>query len=266
MTEKILITGAEGTVGAAAGKYLTEEGFEVVGVGLEECDGTCYTRIHSLDLTESSSKDKLADLLEDVDTVFHLAWNLSRENFDTESSWEGNMKMFENALEASKEAGVDVFINGSSIHAGTGDISAYTKDSSLEETPQPYRKSIDPETSFDLRKRKPSKLLDPRAENPDSPYGESKIKTEHKTREAVQQDEIKTGVSIRIGGVNSEDKEMKEDEPYYSTLYLSHKDLGRTVKHIVEKGEDMNGYYQIYGVSDNKGRVFDIENPFIGEH
>jgi nucleoside-diphosphate-sugar epimerase len=266
MTEKILITGAEGTVGAAAGRYLTEEGFEVVGVGLEECDEKCYTRIRSLDLTESSSKDKLADLLEDVDTVFHLAWNLSRENFDTESSWQGNMKMFENVLEASKEAGIDVFINGSSIHAGTSDISAYTKNSSLEETPQPYRKSIDPETSFDLRKQKPSKLLDPRAENPDSPYGESKIETEHKTREAVQQDEIKTGVSIRIGGVNSEDQKTQEGEPYYSTLYLSHKDLGRTVKHIVEKGKDMNGYYQIYGVSDNKGRVFDIENPFIGEH
>ncbi|EGQ43012.1 MAG: NAD dependent epimerase/dehydratase family protein [Candidatus Nanosalina sp. J07AB43] len=89
MTEKILITGAEGTVGTATGKYLVDEGFEVIGVGLEECDETCYTKIHSLDLTKSSSKNKLVDLLEDVDAVFHLAWNLSKENFDTESSWEG---------------------------------------------------------------------------------------------------------------------------------------------------------------------------------
>jgi len=95
---------------------------------------------------------------------------------------------------------VPIFINGSSIHAGTGDISAYTVEASLEDTPEPYRSSIDPESSFDLRKEDAMKLLDPRENNPDSPYGESKVETEKILRKAVENSEFKIGVSIRIEG------------------------------------------------------------------
>jgi len=35
-----------------------------------------------------------------------------------------------------KKSEVPIFINGSSIHAGTGDISAYTVEASLEDTPE----------------------------------------------------------------------------------------------------------------------------------
>mgnify|MGYP002761678492 CR=1 FL=1 len=86
----ILITGAEGTVGEAAGRYLVNNGFNVVGVGLGECDGTCYTRIHRLDLTDQSNIEELEELMEDkdVDAVLHLAWNTSEENFDTGKKWE----------------------------------------------------------------------------------------------------------------------------------------------------------------------------------
>lgn len=263
----ILITGAEGTVGEAAGRYLVNNGYNVLGVGLGECDGTCYTRIHRLDLTDESDIEELEELMEDndVDAVLHLAWNTSEENFDTGKKWEGNIEMFENVLKASKEAEVPIFVNGSSIHAGTGEIPAYTVEASLEDTPEPYRSSIDPEDDFDLRKDDPEKLLDPRSEEPDSPYGESKVETEHRTRKAVQNGGFDIGVSIRIGGVNSEDKRELEGEPYYSSLYWSHKDLGRTLKNILESDtEKMQGYYQFYGVSDNECRIFNIENPFIG--
>ncbi len=264
-TKKILITGAEGTVGEAAGRYLVNHGYEVIGVGLQQCDQACYTKIHRLDLTDEDNTEELRELLEDVDGVFHLAWNVAEENFDTGKKWEGNMQMFENVLYASKEAGVPMFINGSSIHAGTGNISAYTVEASLEETPEPYRGSIDPEDDFDLRKQDPEKLLDPRSEEPDSPYGESKVETEHRTRESVENGDFDIGVSIRIGGVNKEDKEELEGEPYYSSLYWSHKDLGRTIENILKADtEKMEGYYQFYGVSDNEGRIFNIENPFIG--
>ncbi|MFB6144546.1 MAG: NAD-dependent epimerase/dehydratase family protein [Candidatus Nanohaloarchaea archaeon] len=248
-----------------SGRYLVNHGYEVIGVGLQECDEACYTKIHRLDLTDEDNIEQLQNLLEDVDGVFHLAWNVAEENFDTGKKWEGNMEMFENVLNASKEAGVPIFINGSSIHAGTGNLPAYTVEASLEDTPEPYRSSIDSEDDYDMRKQDPEKLLDPREEEPDSPYGESKIETEQKTREAVERGDFEIGVSIRIGGVNKEDKKELEGEPYYSSLYWSHKDLGRTLANILEADtEKMEGYYQFYGVSDNEGRIFDIENPFTG--
>jgi|AntRauMinimDraft_3_1070383.scaffolds.fasta_scaffold00005_85 nucleoside-diphosphate-sugar epimerase len=266
MTETILITGASGTVGKAAGNYLCNKGFDVIGVSRSVREDTnCYTDTKRLDLLKKEDVEKLEEILEDVDAVFHLAWNVSEENFDTGRTWEGNMEMYRNVLEASKKSEVPIFINGSSIHAGTGDISAYTVEASLEDTPEPYRSSIDPESSFDLRKEDAMKLLDPRENNPDSPYGESKVETEKILRKAVENSEFKIGVSIRIGGINPEDKNHLEGEPYYSSLYWSHRDLGRTIENILTSNKkDKQGYHQFYGVSDNEGRIFSIENSFIG--
>ncbi len=269
VNKTILITGASGTVGRAAGDYLCKQGFEVIGVSrsIRE-DNNCYTETSQVDLLEKEDLQRLEELMteREVKAVFHLAWNIPAENFDTHTAWKPNMDIFENVVEASRKAGVPIFINGSSIHSGTGDIGAYTVDADLEKTPQPYRDSIDPETGFDLRKENPGKLLDPREENPDSPYGWSKIITERATKKAVEKDDFQIGVSIRIGGVTEEDVQFKDDEPYYSSLYWSHKDLGRTLENILkEDTEKMQGYYQFYGVSDNEGRIFNIENPFMCE-
>jgi nucleoside-diphosphate-sugar epimerase len=267
MTETILITGASGRVGKAAGSYLCRQGYSVIGVSrsIRE-DENCYTETSQVNLLEEEDLQRLEELMKEkeVDAVFHLAWNIPAENFDTHTAWEPNMDMFENVVEASRNAGVPIFINGSSIHAGTGDIGAYTVDADFEGTPQPYKDSIDPDTNFDLRKENPIKLLDPREENPDSPYGWSKIITERATREAVENDDFQIGVSIRIGGVTGDNIQYKDDEPYYSSLYWSHKDLGRTIENILTADtEEMQGYHQFYGVSDNEGRIFSIENDFI---
>jgi|GEM_PF-554342 len=270
MTQKILITGASGTVGKATGDYLCKEGYNVIGVSrsIRE-DSNCYTETAQIDLLDEDDLEKLEDLMKDrnVDALFHLAWNIPAENFDTYTAWEPNMEMFENILEASRNADVPIFINGSSIHAGTGDIGAYTVDANFEGTPQPYKDSIDPESDFDLRKDNPIKLLDPRDENPDSPYGWSKIMTERAVKQAVEAGYFDLGVSIRIGGVNSEDRKELEGEPYYPTLYWSHKDLGRTVENILTANlEEKKGYHQFYGVSDNEGRIFNIENSFVSKN
>jgi len=268
MTETILLTGASGTVGKAAGDYLCAEGYNVIGVSrsIRE-DSNCYTETAQIDLLEEEDLEELEKIMEkrEVDAVFHLAWNIPVENFDTHEAWKPNMGMFENVLEASTNADVPIFINGSSIHAGTGDIGAYTVDADFEGTPQPYKDSIDPDSDYDLRKKDPGKLLDPREENPDSPYGWSKIMTERATKEAVEEGEFEIGVSIRIGGVNSEDKEELEGEPYYHSLYGSHRDLGRTLENILTADlDEKKGYHQFYGVSDNEGRVFSVENAFTG--
>jgi nucleoside-diphosphate-sugar epimerase len=265
MTKTILITGASGTVGSAAGKYLCNQGYEVVGVSRGVDDTECYTRTANIDLLDEEDLERFEHVLEGVDAVFHLAWNVSAENFDTHEAWEGNIQMYDNVMQAAKNAGVPIFINGSSIHAGTGDINAYTVEGSLEKTPEPYKSSIDPDSEFDLRKDSPKDLLDPRSKNPDSPYGWSKIMSERSLKQAVENGDFRIGVSIRIGGVNAEDKETLEGEPYYSSLYWSHKDIGRTLENILTADiQNKKGYHQFYGVSDNEGRIFSIENDFIG--
>jgi len=51
MTETILITGASGTVGKAAGNYLCNKGFDVIGVSRSVREDTnCYTDTKRLDL------------------------------------------------------------------------------------------------------------------------------------------------------------------------------------------------------------------------
>ena len=265
MTKKILITGASGTVGTAAAKYLCNQGHEVIGVSRGIDDAECYTRTERIDLLDEDDLEKLEKLMDDVDAVFHLAWNLAEENFDTDSTWEGNMEMFKNVLNAAKGK-APIFINGSSIHTGTGSIPAYTVEASLEDTPQPYRDSIDPENDFDLRKQEPEKLLSALEDDPDSPYGKSKVETEHLVKQSVENGDFELGVSIRIGGVNPEDRNEIEGEPYYSSLYWSHADVGRTLENILTADlKEKKGYHQFYGVSDNEGRIFSIENSFIGD-
>lgn len=264
MERTIIITGASGTVGKAAGDYLCKQGHEVIGVSRSVRKHACYTKTENIDLLDEEDMERFRELVKEADAVFHLAWNLSEENFDTGSKWEGNMEMFRNVIEAAEDE-VSIFINGSSIHAGTGSIPAYTVDASLEDAPEPYRSSIDPDDGFDLRKEQPEKLLDPRQDDPDSPYGESKVKTEDMVQKAVEEGKFEIGVSIRIGGVNADDKEELEGEPYYSSLYWSHKDVGRTLDSILTADlKEKQGYHQFYGVSDNEGRIFSIENAFTG--
>jgi nucleoside-diphosphate-sugar epimerase len=266
MEQRIVITGASGTVGRAAGNYLCSRGHEVAGVSRSVSDDTCYTETHNLDLLSEEAPERLEGIMQDADAVFHLAWNLAEENFDTGSAWEGNMEMFHTVMEAAERADVPRFINGSSIHAGTGSIPAYTVEASLEDTPEPYRSSIDPDQEFDLRRDAPGKLLSPLEDDPDSPYGESKVETEHALRQAVESGAFQIGVSIRIGGVNEADESEKEGEPFYHSLYWSHRDLGRTIESILTADLELKqGYHQFYGVSDNPGRIFSIENSFIGE-
>lgn len=266
MTKTILITGASGTVGSATGKYLCDRGYSVVGVSRSVSeDSESYTQTVQADLLDEEDIENLEEKLKEVDAVFHLAWNIPVENFDTHEAWKGNIEMYHNILKASKRAGVPIFINGSSIHAGTGDIGAYTVDADFENTPEPYKSSINPDIDFDLRKEQPEKLLDPREENPDSPYGWHKIMTERILKKMTDRGEFDMGISVRIGGVNADDEKELEGEPYYPTLYWSHKDLGRTIAKILNSDpEQKGGYHQFYGVSDNKGRIFNIENSFIG--
>ena len=261
---KILITGATGEVARATGKQLKDKGQHVIGVSRSvESDDPDFSETFQIDLLVEEDLDRLEEILDDVDAVFHLAWNKNAENFDTGKKWDGNLEIYRNIIEVSAKTGVPIFVNGSSIHAGTGAISAYTVEASLEDTPEPYKSSIDPDTDYDMRKQDPGMLLSPLEDNPDSPYGESKVETEDILEKAVEDRKFKLGVSIRIGGVNPDDKTELKGEPYYSSLYWSHGDLGRCVNGILTADlEQKKGYHQFYGVSDNEGRIFSIEDQF----
>lgn len=258
----LLITGASGRVAKSIGKNLVDR-HRVIGVSRSVSDHESYTEWDQLDLLEKDDIEKLEEILEDVDAVMHLAWNLKVENFDTGEKWPENIEMFENVLEAAEKAGVPIFINGSSIHAGIGDLAAYTVEASLEDTPQPYRDSIDPGTDFQLRRQDPEKLISPLVDKPDSPYGNSKIHTENILRKSVSNGDFELGVSIRIGGVNSADKQEVENEPFYPSIYWSHRDMARTVENIIKADlSQKKGYHQFYGISDNENRVLSIDNSF----
>ncbi|MFB6244910.1 MAG: NAD-dependent epimerase/dehydratase family protein [Candidatus Nanohaloarchaea archaeon] len=257
---KVAITGVTGTVGTATAEKLKRRGHSIVGLGrsFDDRHHENLDRCVEADLTTEEGRGSARKAFDDVDAVFHLAWNIPVENFDTDEKWEGNMVMYENVVQAAAEADVKIFINGSSIHAGTGDIPAYTAEASLEETPEPYRSSIDPDSDYRLKEEKPEELLSPMRNEPDSPYGESKIETEQMLREAVDNDRFPVGVSLRIGGINSEDEPRMEGEPYFGSLYLSHRTICRILEAIISS--ENRGYHQLYAVSDNPGRIFSLQN------
>lgn len=277
MGKKIAITGASGTVGKAAAEQLHDEGHEVVGLDLEfgHEDHETYDETREINLIgtkrEGYSEDiqeagksyqEVREVLEDVDVVVHSAWNVHEENFDTGSKWPGNLEMFENVLGAAEKEDIETFVNMSSIHAGTRDMHPYTdNDKELEDLEnEMYRRSIDPEDNFKLKEESPEHLLEPTEEKPDSPYGHSKIKTEHLTKSS----DMNQAVNIRLGGMNEEnDPEGPEDEPFYNSLYLDQRDLGDLLDRIAESDpEETARRDQVYAVSDNDGRVVSVENEF----
>lgn len=175
--------------------------------------------------------------------------------------------MFQCVKNAAKNSEIDIFINISSIHAGTGGIHPYCdNDKSVSDIEnKKIKRGLNLRSSYRLKNESPESLLDPEESNPNSPYGESKIKTENLTRNLLKNSNVKLGVSIRLGGVNladnpTNDPRYPEEQPYYRTIYLSHEHLGNLLDKIINSGK--NGYEQLYGISNHPKRIFSLENSF----
>ncbi|TFV65359.1 UNVERIFIED_ORG: NAD-dependent epimerase/dehydratase family protein [Bacillus sp. AZ43] len=122
---RIAVTGATGNVGTALLRRLTEPGSGVAEVrGLarrQPPDLAPYSaaRWHLTDLGETGSEEVLAELLDGVDAVVHLAWALQpgrRPDLLRRVNVEGSLRL----ARAATAAGVAQFVHMSSIGAYAG--------------------------------------------------------------------------------------------------------------------------------------------------
>ena len=146
-------------------------------------------------------------------------------------------------LEAAHLSGVKRVVFASSNHA-TG----------LYENDSPYSKLVAGDyEGLEAGSYKLISVDDP--VRPDGPYGIGKVLGEAAGRYFSEEMGVSV-ICLRIGTVN--DESTPQDKRQFSTL-LTHSDLGKLVKCCIEAPKTLSfcGYY---GVSNNKWRIWDIEN------
>lgn len=97
---KILITGANGTIGSLLAQHLPH-------------DITSY----DLPTHDALNREQLVEAARGHDVIIHLAWNFDRDGFLGESLNPDNVQMTFNIYEAAVLAGVPRVIMASSVHA-----------------------------------------------------------------------------------------------------------------------------------------------------
>lgn len=187
------------------------------------------------DLPEQDAKNfqHLVQAAQGHDTLIHLAWDFSSDGWLGENLNPDNTMMSFNVFEAACQAQVSRVIMASSVHSD----------------------------KFIGRKLQPGELLQPTSlPLPDSPYGASKVFMESLGRYYADAKGLEV-VCIRFGGVN------RLDEPPASPdserlVWLSQRDCASLVDACIQAPALANNYAIVYGVSDNAGRVHDLNNPF----
>ncbi len=243
MTERkrVLITGAEGTIGSILRPELADS-HDIVAITREPAD----FRSHVADI---SDLDAIRGAFRGIDAVVHLAATAS-----VTAPWPdvltSNIIGTYNVFEAARLAGVGRVIFASSNHA----VGGYEVDGA----PDIYDPS-------DQRR------YDHRAEiRPDSLYGVSKVFGEALGRFYADRYGMRV-VCLRIGSVTRDDDPHSEsvleaapektptsDDRRHrrAAVWLSHRDLVELVRRSLEA--DVR-FAVVYGVSDNAGRFWDLE-------
>jgi len=250
MTMNVTVTGSEGTIGRVACQELTDT-YDLTRIDLAP---EVEERKNGLCMNLASEPDRLTEVLEDQQVMIHLAWNLE-ENYNTGEARIENREMFENILRTAKETGVDDVILASSIHA---------VDQSEVFADDPYRSiargtaersSIDQGQRIGFGKRDPGSL-----------YGWCKLLMEYRGEAYAGEDTRVT--CVRFGGINPDDNPdypgAHEPVNFYPSVYCSHNDCGRLLRHIIELDTSNldDTFFRVYGISDNSRRVHSYRNPF----
>jgi uronate dehydrogenase len=169
------------------------------------------------------------------DAVIHLAWDTKIEHGLDRLSESGkispdNSLMTYNVYEAAIACQVPRVIMASSVHADR------------------Y-----------CRWNRPELMSPHRLPEPNDPYGASKDFMEALGRYYAEKGlEV---ICIRFGGVNQEDKPIRDD-PIYMAVWFSHRDCVSLVRACIEASSIPNNYAIIYGISNNRTRFHDYSNPF----
>lgn len=227
---RVLITGINGNIGTILHGALKIT-HDIYGIDQE---GEFSERVVEANIAEYK---KLADAIQKfspLDAIVHLAGNPH-----VDATWEevlsSNIVGTRNVFEAAREFVVRRVIFASSNHV-TGAYEGFGQDLHLHKQHEPRK--ISPQDPI----------------RPDSDYGVSKAFGEAVARYYCARWGIEA-ICLRIGVV------LPDDDPTKSLhsrkIWLSHRDLVQ----LVEKSLTANVVFGIYyGVSENKGRFWDIAN------
>ncbi len=243
MTKKVLVTGADGTIGRLVQQHLGER-YEL---SLMTHHPVAYPS-HVADIADLAA---IQPAFEGMDAVVHLAATVS-----VLSPWEAvlpaNLIGTYNVYEAAKRAGVDCVVFASSNHA----VGMYE----IEASPEIYALD-DP------------RVVDHRAEvRPDSYYGVSKAYGEALGRYYVENFGLRV-FCLRIGSVRADDNPRSPDlatasswlpltpEQVYDRLratWLSQRDCAQLISRCLDADHVRFGIY--YGISNNPRQFWDISH------
>jgi len=228
--EKLLITGASGVIGKilvlklaeSYDVYSVDQNVTAVPDGLFKADLADYEQIASV-----------INTISDLRIIVHLAAN-STADASWQSVLKNNIVATRNVFEAAKERRVKRIVFASSNHVTGG----------YEGIPPTLHLSGNPRMVT---------TLDPI--RPDSDYGTSKAFGEAVARQYHELYGVES-ICLRIGTVLADDDPRKNKR--FLTTWLSHDDLVQLVKKSICSENVKFGIY--YGVSNNKGRFWDISN------
>jgi len=227
-TPKLLITGSSGRIGTILMKGLAYT-FELYGVDLV---ATPSERTFKVDISDYEQIDEVVRRIAPIPYIVHLAGD-PRVVADWHSVLKNNIVATRNVFEAAKSYEVKKVIFASSSHV-TGAYEGFPPSLHLETEPEII--SI----------RQPLR--------PDSDYGTSKVFGEAVARQYYELYRI-ASICLRIGTV------LADDDPTLSErsrrTWLSHRDLIQLVKKSILSNVQFGIYY---GVSNNKGKFWDISN------
>ncbi|MDG2101971.1 MAG: NAD-dependent epimerase/dehydratase family protein [Dehalococcoidales bacterium] len=236
--KKILITGGSGLIGSVLNNHL-KKNYSLSNLDIKESsDKTQKTIIGDIN---NFTDVKIAS--ENMDVIIHLGAVIS-----VNSSWEdvlkNNIESTRNIYESAKVNGVKKVIFASSNHT----VGLFENDSPYKEIVAGEYNNISPESIKKIDENVPLR--------PDSYYGVSKSFGESIGRYYFETFGIQS-VNLRIGTVQKVDT-PKSSIRHFST-WLSHKDISQ----LVEKSiiHDV-GFEIFYGVSNNKWRIWDINNAY----
>ncbi len=184
------------------------------------------TRCADLPECDVRDYDQVLAILDGADAVIHLAWDTS-DNFLTERLDPDNQQMAHNVYAAARAAGVTRVVAASSVHADRF------------WPPRGALRRIDDQPV------------------PDSPYGASKVFVEALGRYTA--DLGTEVVCIRFGGINGADA-IPEARPERA-VWLSHRDCRALIARTLDAPLPAHRYVALYGISDNAGRLHDLDNP-----
>lgn len=247
MNSKIAITGALGTVGTVIRQQLDRSSPTLLDL---HPDVSSKENGYQIDL--SSNQERLRVLLQDHDTVIHLAWDLD-ENYNTSTAKYDNRQMFEQVYRAARDTDVNKVITASSIHA-------INMRKTFQESP--YREIARGTESSSILDE--DDMIGQEGYPPATLYGWSKRLMEYRGQAHAGDDLFV--VCVRFGGVHPEDN---SDYPgahkpvnYYPSVYCSHNDCGRLITHIlnVNPADYRNQFHLVHGISDNSRRIHTYKN------